>query len=173
MTGLLRYWPPLLHLALLTVLLPLAAWQWLMVPDAVPTPIDAPSTAVTASPGSSTLRPVDEAAASHDRAEDLTEITNRPIFRQGRRQVVPEPAAEPEPEPLSESAAEPSEPLRMVGYVDSGSEPVAIILVPDEGVEYVVHKGDEIAGMVVITIEPNKVVLNNTLQEVTISMYRE
>jgi hypothetical protein len=173
MMNLLRYWPPLLHLTLLGVLLPLAVWQWLLVPEVVSAPIGAPFANATAPSERAVVGPDDETTGSFEQADGLDEIIARPLFRQGRQLTALEPVLEPEPEPVPEPDVIPSQPLRMVGYVNNGFVPAAIIFVPDEGVEYVVREGDKIVGMDVIAIEPDKVFLSNSLENVTVSMFGE
>ena len=162
----LRFWPPLLHLAVLVILIPLTVWQWQLVPEVV-----RPETASIAAgdvPGDpATVKPT-EARVVPDRSEDLTEISTRPLFRQGRQILAADPEEPTRDRPEREPARR--ETLRMVGYVASNSGPVAIIYVPNENMQYVVRQDDEIGGMKVISIERDHVLLAYAGEEIRIEL---
>lgn len=164
-----RYWPPLLHLTVLGVLIPLAVFQWQITPELPPTSALAPATENATQIKAMGSKAEEELAAPPDWTEEVAEIIARPLFRQGRQ--IAKPALLVEPDPLPEVESSPAAPLRMVGYVDSGFAPFAIIFVPDEGIEYLVRKGDKIAEMTVISIEPSKVFLSSDSREVTLELY--
>ena len=162
----LRYWPPLLHLMVLVTLIPLTVWQWQLVPEGVG-PETASIAAVDVPDDPATAKPA-EARVVPDRSEDLTEISTRPLFRQGRQLSAADPEEPtrniPEREPVRR------ETLRMVGYVASNIGPVAIIYVPNENMQYVVRQDDEIGGMKVISIERDHVLLVHGGEQIRIEL---
>ena len=164
----LRWWPPLLHLTVLAVTLPLAAWQiaGLMAPhhdplsagrSALPDPAAAPAAG----------DPAAQAQALSGPAVDLADLAARPLFAKDRRATaaVTEAPQEPTPAPSTD------EDLRMVGYINTGSRVSAVVAFGDSGREEVVSEGDVIDRMTVQKIGPDSLILYTGDTNITIRMY--
>lgn len=155
-----RWWPPLLHLVLLALILPLG-WQRLQGLQAGP--MMAPAGEVTATP----VVAQDLAAllAAGERV-DPSALLARPLFapgRQGERVEVPDTPANEE--------ATPAEVPRMVGYVNDGTKPRAILATETGGQEAIVREGDEFIGFTVLQVQPDSVVLRGDGEEITVKMF--
>ena len=164
----LRWWPPLLHLTVLAVILPLAAWQ---IAGVTVPPHDLLSTGRSALPdpaaAPATGEPSTQAPALTDPAVDLADLAARPLFAKDRRDsdALAETPAEPPPAPSTD------EELRMVGYVNTGSRVSAVVAFGDSGREEVVSEGDVIAEMTVQKIGPDSLILYTGVTNITIRMY--
>jgi hypothetical protein len=161
----LRWWPPLLHLILLAVVLPLALWRLdaLQTTQALPQTTAQPATTEASSdPAASSSPPTAIAAV------DLAAVTERPLFtktRQGTQVAAPLTGADPTP------AAPPAAQIRMVGFVNDGTRRSAILAFGDDPAEVVVAEGDEVVGMTIQKINPNSLVLMADGEEITIKMF--
>jgi hypothetical protein len=161
----LRWWPPLLHLTVLAVTLPLAAWQIadMTAPHHVPPagrpalPDPAPAAGDPAAPAQALTVP----------AVDLAALAERPLFTMGRKgdAILTEPPAE------SATAASADQELRMVGYINDGTRVSAVVAFGDSGREEVVSEGDEIAQMTVQKIGPDSLILYTEGTNITIRMF--
>jgi type II secretory pathway component PulC len=76
--------------------------------------------------------------------------------------VVEAPAAE---------VPEPALGLRMVGYLDDGTKPRAILSVDSTGVEAIVREGDAFEGFEVRQITRDAVVVINRGEEITVKLF--
>lgn len=161
----LRWWPPLLHLILLAVVLPLALWRL----DALQTKQNLPQT--TAQPAA-TEASSDPAASSTPStaitAIDLAAVTERPLFTKTRQGTQ---VAAPPTGPDSPPAAQPAVQIRMVGFVNDGTRRSAILAFGDDPAEVVVAEGDEVVGMTIQKINPNSLILMADGEEITIKMF--
>lgn len=161
----LRWWPPLLHLILLAVVLPLALWRLdaLQTTQTLPqTPAQPATTDASSDPAASSSPPTAIAAV------DLAAVTERPLFtktRQGTQAAAPLTGADPTP------AAPPAVQIRMVGFVNDGTRRSAILAFGDDPAEVVVAEGDEVVGMTIQKINPNSLVLMADGEEITIKMF--
>lgn len=155
-----RWWPPVLHLALLAVVVPLG---WQRVEALRAAPVSAPATGETpAMAAAQDLAALLEAGARATPAALLV----RPLFqpgRQGEGPIAPEP-------PVVEVAA-PTEVPRMVGYINDGTKPRAILAAGSGGEEGIVREGDEFAGFQVLQVQPDAVVLKGDGEEITVKMF--
>lgn len=162
----LRWWPPLLHLTLLAVVLPLAAWRLDAISGTGPAPPSGGQ--VTASAGG----PAADAAATATglaapAAIDLAALAARPLFAENRqgRNVTAAPTAPASP------TAPPDRQLRMLGFINDGTRSKAILAIGDALSEEVVAEGDKIAGMTILRITPNSLTLTTDDEEITINMF--
>lgn len=155
-----RWWPPLLHLLVLALILPLA-WQRLTVLRSDPVVIPAPAEA----PVPATLPDLDALllAAGERVAPDA--LLGRPLFLPGRQD---EGAIAPD-SPLDDMPAEVGLP-RMVGYVDDGTKPRAILAPAEGGEEEIVREGDDFIDFRVLQVRPDTVVLRRAGEEITINI---
>ncbi|MEN9411526.1 MAG: hypothetical protein RL216_3500 [Pseudomonadota bacterium] len=156
-----RWWPPFLHLLVIAAIVPLAALRVgaaledgsipvVPVPPGGEAAVDAAGEAVVDVTGT----PV-----------DLEALVVRPLFvpgRQGAAAVVEAPAAE---------VPEPALGLRMVGYLDDGTKPRAILSVDSTGVEAIVREGDAFEGFEVRQITRDAVVVINRGEEITVKLF--
>ena len=162
----LRWWPPLLHLTVLAVILPLTVWHIAGIAE--------PETGLRSAVGYA--RPAsgpaaDDMAADADRtadpAIDLDALAARPLFAKDRQGDTSETAAD------ADNRAEPSADLdlRMVGYINDGTRITAVVAFGDSGREEVVSEGDEIAQMTVQKIGRDSLILATGDSEITIRMF--
>ena len=161
-----RWWPPLLHLTVLAVILPLAVWHIAGLEEPDTGPLSAEGYARPASGAAA-----DDSAADADRtadpAIDLGPLAARPLFAKDRKGDASETAAD------AEIRAEPPADLdlRMVGYVNDGTRITAVVAYGDNGREEVVSEGDAIAQMTVQKIERDSLILATGDGEITIRMF--
>jgi hypothetical protein len=154
-----RWWPPLLHLSLIAVLVPLA---WFRIGSALE---DAP-----ALQAASVQARKDGAAAELPAAPlpvDLEMLLARPLFQPGRQQEAPVPEAPP----ASASDSGRAEDLRMVGYVNDGGESRAILTLDSNGAQATVRAGDVFEGFEIRSIESSAVTVADQDTEITIRMF--
>jgi hypothetical protein len=164
----LRWWPPLLHLTVLAVILPLAFGQ---IAD-LATPRQAPLSAGLTTPSDpaaapATADPAPQESALTDPAVDLAALDARPLFAKSRKAsaALDEAPAETAPAPSTD------EELRMVGYINTGSRVSAVVAFGDSGREEVVSEGDVIGRMTVQKIGPDSLILYTGDTNITIRMY--
>jgi hypothetical protein len=154
-----RWWPPLLHLALIAVLLPLV---WLRLGSVV---VEAPAIqAATVQPRSAA------AAADLPAAEgpvDMEMLLARPLFAPDRRQTAPVQEIALPTENVKDRAVD----LRMVGYLSDGQKPRAILKLESNGAQATVREGDVFEGFEVRSIQSGAVVVTDKGKEVTIRMF--
>lgn len=161
----LRWWPPLLHLILLAVVLPLALWRLdaLQTTQTLPQTTAQPAaTDASSDPAASTIPSTAIAAV------DLAAVTERPLFtktRQGTQDAAPATAPDTPP------AAAPAVQMRMVGFVNDGTRRSAILAFGDDPAQVVVAEGDEVVGMTIRKINPNSLILMADGEEITIKMF--
>lgn len=162
----LRWWPPLLHLTVLAVTLPLVAWQiaGMTAPHQVPLAAGRPA---LLDPAPAAGDPAVQAQAQTDPAVDLAALAERPLFTKGRKgdATLTEPPAE------SATAASADQELRMVGYINDGTRVSAVVAFGDSGREEVVSEGDDIAQMTVQKIGPDSLILYTEGTNITIRMF--
>lgn len=162
----LRWWPPLLHLSLLVVVLPLAAWRL----DAISTVGTAPqssSQTATASGGTASDATATDTGETVSAAIDLAALAARPLFAKGRHGT----AAAPSPAAETAAASPPDQQLRMLGFINDGTRSKAILAIGDGLREDVVAEGDEIAGMTIQKINRDSLTLKAGDEEITIKMF--
>lgn len=159
-----RWWPPLLHLALIGAVAALALVRFDTLETAA-TPKGNPS-------GESEAQPVAEAGGGAELGQaaadvDLADLTARPLFAEGRRPAAPSPQSEsPTPDPETDSPI-----FRMLGYLNDGNRPRAILSLDPEAPEVIVREGEEIQDVTVLTIRKDMVVLQQWGKEITINMF--
>jgi hypothetical protein len=161
----LRWWPPLLHLILLAVVLPLALWRL----DALQTTQTVPKTTAQPAPADAGGDPAASAAPlTSTVAVDLAAVTERPLFTKTRQgtQDAAQPAGSDTP-----PAAPPAVQIRMVGFVNDGTRRSAILAFGDDPAQVVVAEGDEVVGMTIQKINPNSLILMADSEEITIKMF--
>ncbi|MBD1203556.1 MAG: hypothetical protein H9533_05385 [Rhodobacteraceae bacterium] len=155
-----RWWPPLLHLLLLALILPLG---WQRLEDLRAGPEIAPAGEVTAAPAAAqdlaALLAAGEAVAP-------AALLARPLFAPGRQGE----AAQAPVSPANEEATRAEVP-RMVGYVNDGTKPRAILATESGGQEAIVREGDEFIGFTVLQVQPDSVVLRGDGKEITVKMF--
>ena len=156
-----RWWPPLLHVALIAVLLPLA---WLRIGYALD---DAPATEADFVAPRSIPAAADIPVA--ERPADLDGLLDRPVFGPDRRRSAPVPEIAPPVENVTDRAAD----LRMVGYLNDGTQSRAIVTLSSTGAQATVREGDDFEGFKVRSITPSSVVVTNRGKETTIKMFDE
>lgn len=154
-----RWWPPLLHLLILAAILPIA-WQRLALLQ------DRPEVAV---PEGSALAPPAEqdltALLAAGEAVAPARLMARPLFLPGRQGEADIPDS-----PVIAEAPPPEAP-RMVGYVNDGAKPRAILASQTGGQEAIVREGDEFIGFTVLQVQPHAVVLRREGEEITVNMF--
>lgn len=159
-----RWWPPLLHLVLIAGALALALLRF----DALGTATLPPD------PGSeeTAARPAQGAAGAPEAggaeaAVDLAALAARPLFVAGRQPITI--AAETE-SPLPD-APPPAPEFRMLGYLNDGNRPRAILSPDPASPDVILREGDEIQGFTVFRISKDRIVLRNDDKEITINMF--
>jgi hypothetical protein len=160
----LRWWPPLLHLTLLAVVLPLAAWRLDVLSTAGTLPSSGGQTA-NAAPGTA----ADATLSADEPAEsdiDLAALAARPLFSKGRQGTAAAPVAQD-----TAAASPPEQQLRMLGFINDGTRSTAILAIGDDLREEVVAEGDEVAGMTIRQITPDSLTLTAGGKEMTIKMF--
>jgi hypothetical protein len=152
-----RWWPPLLHLALIAALLPLA---WLRLQAALDEAPVAGAVAALPAQGGETGTAPPEAGAP----VDFGALVTRPLFTvpQTEPEVVAPPAA-----PTPDRAAG----LRMVGYLNDGNKPRAILFLDSTGTQATVREGDAFEGFRIRRISPDAVVVTDRGRETTVKMF--
>ena len=162
----LRWWPPLLHLTVLAVILPLAVWHIAGLAEPDTGSLSAERYARPASGPAADDSAVD-ADRTADPAIDLGPLAARPLFAKDRKGDTSETAAD------AEIRAEPSADLdlRMVGYINDGTRITAVVAFGDSGREEVVSEGDAIAQMTVQKIGRDSLILATGDGEITIRMF--
>lgn len=160
----LRWWPPLLHLTLLAVVLPLAVWRLDTISTAgILSPTGSQTT--TAAPGTTTdTTPSADQPAYTD--IDLPALAARPLFAKGRQGTAAAAVAQ---DPATE--APPEQQLRMLGFINDGTRRRAILAIGDSLREEVVAEGDQIDGLTIRTITPDSLTLTAGGKEITIKMF--
>ena len=155
-----RGWPPLLHLLLLALILPLG---WQRLEDLRSGPVIAPAGEVTAAPAAA-----QDLAALLAAGEGVAPaaLLARPLFLPGRQGE----GVEAPDSPVAVAEA-PREVPRMVGYVDDGTKPRAILASDAGGEEAIVREGDEFIGFIVLQVQPDAVVLQGDGEEITVNMF--
>ena len=154
-----RWWPPLLHLMVLAAILPIA-WQRLADlqngPDIVLPQDSAPP--ATAEQDLTALLAAGEPV-------EVMRLMARPLFLPGREGEV----AVSDPPVIV--AAPPPEAPRMVGYVNDGAKPRAILTSLSGSEEAIVREGDEFIGFTVLQVQPDSVLLRREGEEITVNMF--
>lgn len=156
MRGLLAYWPPAAHLALVAACAATAWWRLETAPVAPSRgalPADLVALAMATPAGAAD-------AGARDRQGDVQVMAVRALFRPGRLAAAEEGAASV----AAPAARDPAAPasltaLRMAGYLDQGGRRSAILVTVDNGQSHIVQEGDEIAGAQVLQISPGAVVI--------------
>lgn len=156
-----RWWPPMLHLLVLVVLVPLAVLRVGAAVGDGPVPV-AQATDEGAGAVASTGAAAVEMAG---KPVDLDALTARPLFVPGRQGV----AAAAETPVVAEAQTAPD--LRMVGYLDDGTQPRAILSLNGSGAEAVVRVGDVFEGFEVRQITRDAVVVINRGEEITVKLF--
>ena len=157
-----RWWPPFLHLLVLALLVPLAMLR-------IGAALETDPVAVAATDGGTVV--VDDAAQTMPVPAagvpvDPEAVTARPLFlpgRQGEAVAAPvETAAE-----VPDRAAG----LRMVGYVNDGTKPRAILALEETGAEAVVREGEDFEGFEVRQITRDSVIVIDQGEEITVKLF--
>lgn len=162
----LRWWPPLLHLTVLAVILPLTVWHIAGIAEPDTGLRSAEGYARPAS-GPATDDPAADADRTADPAIDLGPLAARPLFAKDRKGDTTETAAEADNR--AEASAEMD--LRMVGYINDGTRITAVVAFGDSGREEVVSEGGAIAQMTVQKIGRDSLILATGDGEITIRMF--
>lgn len=156
-----RWWPPLLHLSLIAVLLPLA---WLRIGYALD---DAPIVQAASMP------PRSDAAAANvpvaDGPVDLEMLIARPLFTPDRREAAPVAEIDLPAEGVTDRSAG----LRMVGYLNDGTKSRAILMLDSTGAQATVRVGDDFEGFKIRSIQSGSVVVTDRGKEITVKMFGE
>lgn len=157
-----RWWPPLLHLLAVALLVPLAVWR---AGDAL-SPAEGPRAGAATAQGVEGA--VDGALMPPPRAPvDLAALTARPLFQPGRQGTAGQAPAAEAPDQGAEKTAQ----VRMVGYLDDGSQPRAILSEGEAGREEIVRAGDAFGPYRVLSIDRDAVVLKSDDKEITVNMF--
>lgn len=161
----LRWWPPLFHLIVLAVVLPLALFRLgaLQTIQTLPKASIQPATAEASSDLAASAAPSTATAAV-----DLAAVTQRPLFtkgRQGTQDFAAPTVSEPTPPP------QPAVQMRMVGYINDGTRRMAILALGDDPAQVVVAEGDEVVGMTIQKIGPNSLIMMADGEEITVKMF--
>ena len=161
-----RWWPPLLHLGLIGVALALALLRFSGLDDVAPPPA-AMNAETSAQPAQGAAGATEAGGAGT--VVDLAPLTARPLFIAGRRPLdAPVPTESPSPD------AGPSAPeFRMLGYLNDGSRPRAILSSDPSSPDMIVREGDEFQGFTVFRISRDAIVLRHEGKEITINMFRQ
>ena len=157
-----RWWPPLLHLLVLALLLPLAVLRIgaALEPATVTVAVAEGGAVVAETGGEAMPQPVVGAPI------DPEAVTARPLFQPGRqRDVVVAVAAEVAEAPDRAAG------LRMVGYLNDGTKPRAILALDGSGAEAVVREGDDFEGFEVRQITRDSVVVIIDDEEITVKLF--
>jgi hypothetical protein len=159
-----RWWPPLLHLTLILGAVGLALLR-LDALDTAALPPD-PGTEANAA------RPAQGAAGAPEAgwakaAVDLAALAARPLFVAGRQPFAT--TAETE-SPLTDMPP-PAPEFRMVGYLNDGNRPRAILSPDPASPDVILREGDEIQGFTVFRISKDSIVLQDGDKEITINMF--
>ena len=155
-----RWWPPLLHLLVLMVVLPVA-WQRMAALPGAPVTVSAGVEA----PVPASLPDLDALRRAAGERVMPDALLARPLFLPGRQGGG---AAVPDSPPVA-VVAEVGLP-RMVGYVDDGTRPRAILAPAAGGEEGIVREGDDFIGFHVLQVRPDAVVLRREGEEITINI---
>jgi len=157
-----RWWPPFLHLLLLALLVPLAVLRIGAALEPAPVAVTAGDVSGTEEDGTGAPLPIPVAGAP----VDPESVTVRPLFVPGRQG---EAAAAPD-EPVA-TAPDRAAGLRMVGYLNDGTKPRAILALLDTGTEAVVREGDDFEGFEVRQITRDSVIVINQGKEITVKLF--
>lgn len=157
-----RWWPPFLHLLVLALLLPLAALRIgaALEPARVAVVTDGAATAVAPSGGEAVPLPVAGAPV------DPEVVTARPLFQPGRQGEAAGSTVE-----TAEVVPDRAAGLRMVGYLDDGTKPRAILALDGTGAEAVVREGEDFEGFEVRQITRDSVIVINRGEEITVKLF--
>lgn len=157
-----RWWPPLLHLLVLALLLPLAVLRVGAALEPAPVTVAAAdgSEAVAETGGEALPQPVAGTPV------DPETVTLRPLFQPGRQGEAVAAVAEPVAEAPDLAAG-----LRMVGYLNDGTKPRAILALDGTGTEAVVREGDDFEGFEVRQITRDSVIVINDGEEITVKLF--
>ncbi len=159
-----RWWPPVLHLALIgaVAVLALVRLDALEVAATVP---DGQGRAGTTGPAQSGADAPD--VGGQVTAVDLDSLSARPLFQPGRQPV--ETVVQTE-SPTPESTPLPP-PVRMLGYLNDGNRPRAILSLAPDTPDAILQEGEEFQGFKVLRIGRDQVVLRNEGKEITVNMF--
>jgi hypothetical protein len=154
-----RWWPPLLHLSVIAVLVPLA---WLRIGSVLD---EAP--AIQAASVQSRNDGVAAELPAVPLAVDVGMLLARPLFEPDRRQAAPVS----EIAPPAEIDVDRADDLRMVGYVSDGEKSRAILMLDSNGTQATVREGDVFEGFEIRSIQSSAVVVTDQGKEITIKMF--
>lgn len=161
-----RWWPPLLHLGVIGGAVALALLRFDALADA----------ALFAGPGAAenAAQPAQGATGAPDfggaaTVVDLAALAARPLFVAGRQ---PFDSTDKTESPTPDLAA-PAPEFRMVGYLNDGNRPRAILSVDPASPDVILQENDEIQGFTVSEIDKNSIVLRNDDKEITIKMFNQ
>lgn len=156
-----RWWPPLLHLVVLVLLLPLAVLRIGAALEPAPVVAAPAEGAVVVTDGGDALpMPVTGAPV------DPEAVTARPLFQPGRQGEAVAEAVE-----AAEVAPDRAAGLRMVGYLNDGTKPRAILALDGTGAEAVVREGEDFEGFEVRQITRDSVIVINQGEEITVKLF--
>jgi hypothetical protein len=159
-----RWWPPLLHLALIGAVAALAVLRFGALETAATDPGN-PSGAAAEQPTTPAGGVPEPGLAAAE--VDLADLTARPLFAEGRRSEAPS-AQNESPTPVTEVE---SPVFRMVGYLNDGNLPRAILSLDPDAPDVIVREGEEIQDVTVLRIGRDTVVLRQDGKEITINMF--
>lgn len=159
-----RWWPPLLHLGLIAGALALALLR-LDALDTAALPPDPGSDETDARPDQGAAGAPEAGAA--EAAVDLAALAARPLFVAGRQPF----ATSAKTESPATDMPPPAPEFRMVGYLNDGNRPRAILSPDPASPDVILREGDEIQGFTVFRISKDRIVLRNDDKEITINMF--
>lgn len=158
-----RWWPPVLHLAVVLTLVPVAA---LRIGGATGDPVTIPVTAEPVAEAED-IGPDDATVAV--RKVDPAQLLRRPLFLPERRGV----PGMGDTDPSAVSGADAEGVIRMTGFVADGTVPRAILSVGEGGPEEVVTEGMVFAGRTVRAIGRQSVELVGNGGKITVESFAQ
>lgn len=159
-----RWWPPVLHLGLIAGALALALLRFDAL-DTAALPPDPDTEANAARPAQGAAGAPEAGGA--EAAVDLVALAARPLFVAGRQPF----ATTAETESPAPDTPPPAPEFRMVGYLNDGNRPRAILSPDPASPDVILREGEEIQGFTVFRISKDRIVLRNADKEITINMF--
>ena len=159
-----RWWPPLLHLGMIAVALALALLRFDALDTAALPP--GPGSEATVAQPAEGVSGAPEAAGTAA-AVDLAALVARPLFVAGRQPFATATEAE---SPLPDEPP-PAPAFRMVGYLNDGNRPRAILSPGPASPDVILQESDEFQGLTVLRIGKDRIVLHDGTKEITVNMF--
>jgi len=159
-----RWWPPLVHLAVIAGAFALALLRLEALGAAALPPDPVADEAATEMAQGAVGAPEAEGTAA---SVDLAALAARPLFVAGRKPISGVAGAE---SPLADDSP-PAPGFRMVGFLNDGNRPRAILSPDPASPDVILREGEEIQGFTVFSIRKDAVVLRNGDEEITVNMF--